>query len=193
MKSDQSPFPKMPGLDFLRSLTGAAAKPLDSGLHPWLAPTLEPEALEKRIDELKTVQFWLEQNARLLGATIQALEVQKMTLSTLRSMNVPMPDLQRVFTAMMPTAPEEPTGSNKSAKSAKSAAGTRPPAAGPHAPMVDPMKWWASLSEQFQQIASGAAASAAQAAGSPPERPAAGKGTGGARAGKRKPSARRQA
>jgi len=55
---------------------------------------LNPEELQKRIDELKTVQFWLEQNARMLGTTIQALEVQRMTLSTLKTMNVQMADLR---------------------------------------------------------------------------------------------------
>ena len=59
-----------------------------------VAPTLNPEELEKRIEELRTVQFWLEQNARMLGATIQALEVQRMTLSTLKTMNVQMDDLR---------------------------------------------------------------------------------------------------
>ena len=42
------------------------------------------EELDKRIDELKAVQFWLDQNAMALKATIQALEVQKMTLATLK-------------------------------------------------------------------------------------------------------------
>ena len=60
----------------------------------WVAPTLDPAELEKRIDELRTVQFWLEQNARMLATTIQALEVQKMTLSTLKTMNVQMGDLR---------------------------------------------------------------------------------------------------
>jgi len=60
----------------------------------WVAPTLNPEELQKRIDELKTVQFWLEQNAKMLGTTIQALEVQRMTLSTLKTMNVQMTDLR---------------------------------------------------------------------------------------------------
>jgi len=55
------------------------------------------EELEKRINELKTVQFWLEQNSRALSATIQALEVQKMTLSTLQGMNVSMGDLANAF------------------------------------------------------------------------------------------------
>jgi hypothetical protein len=55
-----------------------------------IAPT-RPGRTGKRIDELRTVQFWLEQNARMLATTIQALEVQRMTLSTLQSMNVPWP------------------------------------------------------------------------------------------------------
>ena len=44
------------------------------------------------------MQYWLEQNGHALKATIQALEVQKMTLSTLRGMNVRMEDLASVFT-----------------------------------------------------------------------------------------------
>ena len=68
----------------------------------WIAPTLNPEELEKRIGELKTVQFWLEQNARMIGVTIQALEVQRMTLSTLQTMNLPMADLRNALT--LPTA-----------------------------------------------------------------------------------------
>ena len=45
-----------------------------------VAPTLSVEEVDKRIQELKTVQYWLEQNGHALKATIQALEVQKMTL-----------------------------------------------------------------------------------------------------------------
>ena len=70
----------------------------------WVAPTLNPEELEKRIEELRTVQFWLEQNARMLGATIQALEVQRMTLSTLKTMNVQMDDLRESLKIRMPEA-----------------------------------------------------------------------------------------
>jgi hypothetical protein len=51
------------------------------------------EDLEKRIEELKAVQFWLDQNAVALKATIQALEVQKMTLATLKGMNFSMGDV----------------------------------------------------------------------------------------------------
>jgi hypothetical protein len=94
----------VPGFDFLQGLVKNAGAALP-GIGQWVAPTLNPEELGKRIDELRTVQFWLEQNARMLGATIQALEVQRMTLSTLKSMNVPLADLQNAL--KMPT-PESP-------------------------------------------------------------------------------------
>ena len=87
-------FAKMvPGFDFLQSLVKNAGAAIP-GIGQWVAPTLDPDELEKRIDELRTVQFWLEQNARMLATTIQALEVQKMTLSTLKTMNVQMGDLR---------------------------------------------------------------------------------------------------
>jgi hypothetical protein len=63
----------------------------------WVAPTLNVEELEKRIEELKAVHFWLEQNSRALGATIQALEVQKMTLATLKGMNFNIGDVANAF------------------------------------------------------------------------------------------------
>lgn len=98
----------VPGFDFLQSLVKNAGSALP-GIGQWVAPTLNPEELGKRIDELRTVQFWLEQNARMLGATIQALEVQRMTLSTLKSMNVPLAELQNAL--KMPTPESAPAAS----------------------------------------------------------------------------------
>ena len=90
----------VPGFDFLKNLAGGAnpgggAVPGMPSLSSWVAPTLSVEEVDKRIQELKTVQYWLEQNGHALKATIQALEVQKMTLSTLRGMNVRMEDLAK--------------------------------------------------------------------------------------------------
>ena len=83
-KADHSGFGAyVPGFDFLQKLAQGGQASM-AGL---VAPTLDPEALDKRISELKAVQFWLEQNAVALKATLQALEVQKMTLATLQSMN----------------------------------------------------------------------------------------------------------
>ena len=155
----------VPGFDFLQNL-GQAANPGAKGspqgmpnMASWVAPTLNIEELDKRIQELKTVQFWLEQNTNALKATIQALEVQKMTLSTLQGMNVNMADLAKAFTAKMPdlkptpTAPEaEKTASPSDAESAKEATS----GAAKEAPAVDPMQWWGSLTQQFQNIAAAA-------------------------------------
>lgn len=105
--SDIPNFAKLvPGFDFLQGLVKNAGSALPS-MGQWVAPTLNPEELQKRIDELKTVQFWLEQNAKMLSATIQALEVQRMTLSTLKTMNVQMTDLRDA----MKVAPVNPAGS----------------------------------------------------------------------------------
>lgn len=91
--SAQSFNPFAPGFDFLQKLAaGGTSKPASAmgQWQEWVAPTMNVEDLEKRINELKTVLFWLEQNQRALSATIQAMEVQKMTLSALKTMNVPV-------------------------------------------------------------------------------------------------------
>ena len=103
----------VPGFDFLKNLAGGGAGGAAGGAVPglpslasWVAPTLSVEEVDKRIQELKTVQYWLEQNGHALKATIQALEVQKMTLSTLRGMNVRMEDIASAFTKQAaPAAP----------------------------------------------------------------------------------------
>jgi hypothetical protein len=93
----------VPGFEFLQSLAGQGqgARPPLSSLGNWVAPTFNVEDLEKRIEELKAVQFWLDQNAKALAATIQALEVQKMTLSTLKTMNLSMGDVAQSLGAMV--------------------------------------------------------------------------------------------
>src|SRR6185436_7205763 len=85
----------VPGFDFLQNLAKGASQSLPQlpNLSNWIAPTLNVEELEKRITELKAVHFWLDQNSKALGATIQALEVQKMTLATLKGMNFNMGDV----------------------------------------------------------------------------------------------------
>ena len=109
----------VPGFDFLKNLTKPAAMgsggavPGMPSLSSWVAPTLSVEEVDKRIQELKTVQYWLEQNGHALKATIQALEVQKMTLSTLRGMNVRMEDLANAFTRSA-SAPAEATSPSPS-------------------------------------------------------------------------------
>lgn len=135
----------VPGFDFLQNLMkgAGAALPGVQGFGPWVTPTLDPEELDKRIQELKTVQFWLEQNARLLSTTVQALEVQRMTLNTLKTMNLPVADLREALKARPAAVAPEPKPDLDPPPAA-------PPAA---APAIDPMQWWGALTQQFTEIA----------------------------------------
>ena len=172
--SDNSFTKFVPGFDFLQGLVKNAGSALP-GIGQWVAPTLNPEELGKRIEELRTVQFWLEQNARMLAATIQALEVQRMTLSTLQTMNVPLAQLRDSL--KLPTGSDAPawpgippeilaaaapvaeaaaktavkTAAKVATKTAKTAAEAASPAAA-----VDPTQWWTALSQQFTQLATSA-------------------------------------
>lgn len=150
----------VPGFEFLQGLVKNAGAALP-GIGQWVAPTINPEELSKRIEELRTVQFWLEQNARMLGATIQALEVQRMTLSTLKSMNVPINELSaalKVPTPDLSNWPGVPPGVAKPKKATAKAApkAEAEEAVKPAAPVVDPMQWWGALSQQFTQLAANA-------------------------------------
>jgi len=164
--SDASGFTKLvPGFEFMQSLVKNAGAALP-GIGQWVAPTLNPEDIDKRIEELRTVQFWLEQNSRMLGATIQALEVQRMTLSTLQTMNVQMEGLRDSLQIKMPVMPSltpaaapverppapqpEPAAAAASAPSPDADAGSE---AAPKPGLVDPMQWWSALTKQFTELA----------------------------------------
>lgn len=163
----------VPGFDFLQNLAKGATQsiPQIPNLANWVSPSLNVEELEKRIEELRAVHFWLEQNSRALGATIQALEVQKMTLATLKGMNFNIGDVANAFKLKAPDsvasgvqsvseraaatanavaeASAAATGSARSGgKNAKSAATA--------ASLIDPLQLWGALTQQFQQIAASA-------------------------------------
>lgn len=182
----------VPGFDFLQNLvtqTAASAAKTTSlggssgmqmpGLGGWIAPTMNVEELDRRIKELKAVQFWLDQNATALKATVTALEVQKMTLATLKDMNFNMNEVASAFKAkatesfasMSPAAPDKgkafaglemPTmifgASAPEAPEPPAAPEVREEAsaAAPATNGVDPMQWWGALTQQFQTIAADA-------------------------------------
>jgi hypothetical protein len=168
----------VPGFDFLQNLAKGASQTLPQmpNLSNWVAPTLNLEELEKRIGELKAVHFWLDQNSKALGATIQALEVQKMTLATLKGMNFNMGDVanalklkaadtmfsgvQKAGETAAATAQAVSGAAQKAAsrsKAARKKAADKPASTG----VVDPLQWWGALTQQFQQIAAGAMKDAA--------------------------------
>ncbi|MBI5927591.1 MAG: hypothetical protein HY836_18545 [Aquabacterium sp.] len=162
LKAAGSALPNMPG-----AASGASA-----GMPAWSMPTLDPEELEKRIQDLKTVQFWLEQNARMIAMTIQGLEVQRMTLTTLKGMNVSM-DALRDSLKVRPettqtTPPSPPPAQATNARRDETTPGSddQPsgaPGASPAngeqegADLINPMRWWDTLTQQFTHLASQAA------------------------------------
>ena len=167
----------VPGFDFLQNLAKGATQniPQMPNLGNWVAPTLNVEELDKRIEELKAVQFWLDQNAMALKATIQALEVQKMTLATLKGMNFNMGDVANAF--KLKAADTVMSGVQKVTDTAAGAAGAvsgvagavtgvakaeAKTAAAPTGVLVDPLQWWGALTQQFQQIAASAMKDAAK-------------------------------
>lgn len=75
------------GFEFLRKMWGNAAG-MPTGLMPGLSsmtPPMDLEEVDKRIQELKTVESWLQLNTNLLRTTIQGLEVQRATLVALKT------------------------------------------------------------------------------------------------------------
>jgi hypothetical protein len=205
----------VPGFDFLQKLAsaatqgGPASSPQMPNMGSWVAPTLNVEELDKRITELKAVQFWLEQNSRALAATIQALEVQKMTLSTLSGMNVKFGEMAHAFapkvavksagaTQAKAEADADSTGATKTVprKSSQGARSEAKPAGkgGATQGLVDPVQLWGALTQQFQQIASTAMKDAAQqtAAAGVAAAPVASSGTRKPQAATKKTAARRR-
>ena len=168
----------VPGFEFLQGLAKGASQniPQMPNLANWVAPSLNVEELEKRISELKAVHFWLEQNSRALGATIQALEVQKMTLATLKGMNFNIGDMANAFKLKaadsvaqgLQTVTEKASSAAKTISGAASSVGqaakaaTKPASKGGKSPasgvaaLVDPLQLWGALTQQFQQIAASA-------------------------------------
>ena len=70
------------GMDFMKSLWGG----LPSSVPGFVLPTLDIGELDKKIEDLRSVESWLALNANMLKATIQGLEVQRNTLAALQAL-----------------------------------------------------------------------------------------------------------
>jgi hypothetical protein len=140
-----------------------------------MAPMTNIEDLDKRITDMRAVEQWLKLNLSMLQSAIQALEVQRATLATLKAFGAfaktsmeqataATPTVTNPFgsTAVdphpaasagsaQPTASPEPTASTESTKTssdANAAAG-----AAVASGQIDPTVWWNLLQTQFNQIA----------------------------------------
>lgn len=186
-------MPQMPGaavvtdtLDFVKNLWGSMSVP-GMGMPGITAPTMSVEELDKKISDLKAVEAWLNLNTSMLRGSIQALEVQRGTIATLKSMGASLaaaitqpgasektvfesvPYASAFFQQAAPAAPAPAPKPAPAPAPAPEPAAAVPDDAGNQAAaqLANPSAWWNLLQDQFKQAVSTAmspdAASAAAA------------------------------
>ncbi len=163
--------PILQSLEMMRNAwSGMGGKMLPGGIPT--PPVMNPEELDRRISELRTVENWLRLNLSMLEGTIQAMEVQRATISTLRSFAT-MGAGAMAAPGAQPASPLQAAfgmpGGNQPAAPWPQAPSTEPPAASATAtpeagaPAAPHQAWWNMLQSQFNQLASAAAATLATA------------------------------
>ena len=71
--------------EMFRRLWGPLGVPI-----PGMAvPTFDPQEVEKRIAELRSVEAWLNMNLNMLRYSIQGLELQRAALQAMKSASEP--------------------------------------------------------------------------------------------------------
>ncbi|CAB3972832.1 alginate biosynthesis protein AlgP [Burkholderia aenigmatica] len=125
-----------------------------SSMSDMMAPLTSVEELDKRITDLRAVEQWLKLNLGMLQSAIQALEVQRATLATLRAFGA-------FAQSSMSAAEEAAVAAAHAAKHASpppdadAAASAADASAGDAAQQAfDPSGWWNLLQSQFNQLAS---------------------------------------
>lgn len=147
-------------LGFVKKLWG------DMQIPGMVTPTISVDELDKKIKDLKAVESWLNVNMNMLRGTIQAMEVQRATIATLKSMSesfsqqmgspapTPAPEAQAKAEWPMPPAAsaEEPAAESKpKSKTQAKAAEANSEAA---SQFTNPAAWWGLLQDQFKQAVS---------------------------------------
>jgi len=116
-------------------------------------PTMSVEDLDKRIQELKSVEAWLNVNVSMLHSTIQALEIQRATIATLHSLSSTMSSTM-AQTMQGLEANSEKANINDDKKSDDASADVSPL-------IAQSAAWWNAVQEQFKQALGTALASSA--------------------------------
>ena len=157
-----------------------------SSMSDMMAPLSSVEELDKRITDLRAVEQWLKLNLGMLQSAIQALEVQRATLATLRAFgafaqsSMSAAEEAAVAAAQAAAAPGD---APKSDAGPQAASGAGDSDAAPPNQAFYPAGWWNLLQAQFNQLAGMAMAQGAQAgvsgdapsqapAAAPPDAPA---------------------
>ena len=82
----KNPVPQDP-FEMFRRLWGPLGVPI-----PGMAiPTLDPKEVEKRINDLRSIEGWLSMNLNMVKFSIQGLELQRAALQALRDAAEPPP------------------------------------------------------------------------------------------------------
>lgn len=133
-----------------------------------MAPTLDPEELERRIKDLRTVEQWLTVNLGMLQSTIQALEAQRSAIVA----------MQAFGDAMKPSSPkpsESPKASHEPPPDPRHEAAPAPAATSAAEALanaaVNPAGWWQMLRTQFEQVANAALGASAPTGPDPLDSP----------------------
>jgi hypothetical protein len=150
-------------LDFVKNLWGGMGM---SGMKipGIIMPTLSVDEINKQITDLKAVESWLTLNMNMLRSTIQALEVQSATISTLQAMGdslsaavKPAPAAPKAEAPARTPEPEpEPEPAAVEPLKAKPRAKSQSDATAAQLP--NPAMWWNMLQDQFKQAVGNAMA-----------------------------------
>ncbi|MFC0253710.1 PhaM family polyhydroxyalkanoate granule multifunctional regulatory protein [Massilia consociata] len=195
------PMPNAAGmtdtLEFVKNLWGGMGIPGVS-MPGMTGSSLSIDELDKKIADLKAVEAWLNLNIGMLRGTIQALEVQRGTLATLKAMGDSMaqamgragtdPSLAAPFAqffaqpgAASPPPPAQPAAAPSAAPSAPPSAAQAPAGTEQAAANAMPaaVAWWNLLQEQFRQAVASAIPPQQGADGATAKAPAEPKAAGG--------------
>jgi hypothetical protein len=83
-KPDPRPAPQADPFEMFRRLWGPLGVPI-----PGMAmPTLDPQEVEKRIADLRSIEGWLTLNLNMVKFSIQGLEMQKAALEAMKPKKV---------------------------------------------------------------------------------------------------------
>ncbi|QKH35563.1 transcriptional regulator [Achromobacter pestifer] len=193
--SDLSGNPLLASMEMMRQAWAGLTGPGGLASSLPMAPPMNLEDLDRRIAELRSVESWLRMNLSMLSGTIQGMEVQRSTISTLRAFVDSAANLDMgAFQDSGAASPLEVVlGLKPGPKSAAKAAASGPAAEGGKAKgdeaagaagqqqsaapgMSEQMgaaaqsaskAWWDLLQQQFNQIATATAASMPAAPAAP--------------------------
>jgi hypothetical protein len=186
--SDLSGNPLLASMEMMRQAWAGLTGPGGLASSLPMAPPMNLEDLDRRIAELRSVENWLRMNLSMLSSTIQGMEVQRSTISTLRAFvdSAASMDMGSVRDSGAASPLEVVLGLKPAPKKAAAPAGAKeeakaegvPGAAAPEAAagMSEQMgaaaqsaskAWWDLLQQQFNQIAAATAASMPATPGAP--------------------------